>query len=80
MGCGSALAGIIVGMVLVVRKLILREQIDAGWTSLMALMFLLSGILMIMLGLVGEYVGRIFITMNRSPQYIIEFDTEAGKA
>lgn len=80
MGCGSALAGIIVGIVLVVRKLILREQIDAGWTSLMALMFLLSGILMIMLGLVGEYVGRIFITMNRSPQYIIEFDTEAGKA
>ena len=64
-----------VGLVLIVRKLILRDQIDAGWTSLVALMLLLFGILMIMMGLVGEYVGRIFITMNRSPQYIIEFDT-----
>ncbi len=79
-GCGSALAGLIVGLVLVIRKLILKEQIDAGWTSLMAMMLLLFGVLMIMMGLVGEYVGRIFITMNRSPQYVIEFDTakEAG--
>jgi len=75
-GCGSALMGLIVGVVLVVRKLILKEQIDAGWTSLMALMLFLFGILMIMMGLVGEYVGRIFISMNRNPQYVIEFDTE----
>ncbi len=75
-GSGSAMAGIIVGLVLVIRKLILREEIDAGWTSLMALMLLLFGVLMIMMGLVGEYVGRIFITINRSPQYIVEFDTE----
>ena len=74
-GSVSALAGVAVGLVLIVRKLILRDQIDAGWTSLVALMLLLFGILMIMMGLVGEYVGRIFITMNRSPQSIIEFDT-----
>lgn len=80
-GC-SALGGLIVGLVLVVRKLILREEIDAGWTSMMAMMLLLFGVTLIMLGLVGEYVGRIFITINRSPQYIIEYDTqrpEAGK-
>ena len=76
LGGGSALAGVIVGIVLVIRKLILREQIDAGWTSLMAMMLLLFGVVMIMLGLVGEYVGRIFITINRSPQYVIEYDTE----
>ena len=46
------------------------------------MMLLLFGVTLIMLGLVGEYVGRIFITINRSPQYIIEYDTqrpEAGK-
>ena len=30
-----------------------------------------GGILMLMLGLVGEYVGRIYISINRSPQYVI---------
>ena len=74
-GSGTALAGLIVGLVLVIRKLILREDIDAGWTSMMALMLFLFGVLMIMMGLVGEYVGRVFISMNRSPQYVIEYDT-----
>lgn len=76
LGSGSALAGVIVGLVLVIRKLILREEIDAGWTSLMALMLFLFGVVMITLGLVGEYVGRVFISMNRNPQYVIEYDTE----
>jgi len=76
LGSGSALAGVIVGLVLVIRKLILQEEIDAGWTSLMALMLFLFGVVMITLGLVGEYVGRVFISMNRNPQYVIEYDTE----
>lgn len=76
LGSLTALGGLVTGAVLVVRKLILREQIDAGWTSMMALLLLLFGILMIVMGLVGEYVGRIFISMNRRPQYVIELDTE----
>ena len=55
---------------------LMGRDFNEGWTSLVALMLLLSGILMSMLGLVGEYVGRIFISMNRSPQYVIEYDTE----
>ena len=78
-GSGTALAGLIVGVVLVIRKLILRENIDAGWTSMMALMLFLFGVLMIMMGLVGEYVGRVFISMNRSPQYVIEYDTASSQ-
>ena len=76
MGSATALGGLIVGLVLVVRKLILREQIDAGWTSMVALLLLLFGVLMVVMGLVGEYVGRIFLSMNRKPQYVIEYDTE----
>ena len=75
-GSGTALAGLIVGVVLVIRKLILRENIDAGWTSMMALMLFLFGVLMIMMGLVGEYVGRTYISANRAPQYVIRERTE----
>ena len=76
-GCVSSVSGVLLGIVLIIRKLILKDGVDEGWTSLMAMMLILSGILMMMLGLVGEYVGRIFITMNRSPQYVIKYDSAA---
>ena len=47
---------------------------------MMAMMLLLFGVTMIMLGLVGEYVGRIFISINRSPQYVIKYDTKRPEA
>ncbi len=78
-GCLSSVAGVLLGIILIIRKLILRDHVDEGWTSLMAMMLILSGILMMMMGLVGEYVGRIFITMNRSPQYVIKYDTEKSQ-
>ena len=74
-GCVSSVSGVLLGLILILRKLILRDDVDAGWTSLMAMMLILSGILMMMLGLIGEYVGRIFVTMNRSPQYVIKYDS-----
>ena len=80
LGSGCAGIGVAVGIILVIRKLILREQIDAGWTSLMALMLFLFGVTMIMLGLVGEYVGRVFVSLNRNPQYVIEYDTEGPES
>ena len=74
-GCLSSIAGVLLGILLIIRKLVLRDVVDEGWTSLMAVMLILSGIMMMMMGLVGEYVGRVFITMNRSPQYVIKYDS-----
>ena len=71
----TAFAGLVVGLILVIMKL-RGMDFNEGWTSLVALMLFLFGVLMAMLGLVGEYVGRIFISINRRPQYVIEFDTE----
>lgn len=42
-----------------------------GWTSLMAFQAILGGTILIMLGLVGEYVGRIYISINRTPQFVV---------
>ena len=38
----------------------------------MAVLVFFGGMIMIMLGLIGEYVGRIYICMNHSPQYVIK--------
>lgn len=77
LGCCAAALGIVMGLVLVIQKLILGDQIDAGWTSLMAMFLLLDGTMMMMLGLIGEYVGRIYVAQNKSPQYVIKYDCSA---
>ncbi len=38
----------------------------------MAALMVIGGIIMMMLGIIGEYIGRIYICLNRSPQYVIK--------
>ncbi len=42
-----------------------------GWASTAAAVLLLSGVQLLMLGLIGEYLGRLFMTANRKPQAIV---------
>lgn len=42
-----------------------------GWSSIMAVMLILGGAILMVLGLIGEYVGRIFMCTNAAPQFVI---------
>lgn len=42
-----------------------------GWSSTMAILLLLGGMILMVLGLIGEYVGRIFMCSNAAPQYVV---------
>ncbi len=44
---------------------------DYGWGSLMAALLIFSGTQLVMLGLIGEYIGRMFLTVNRRPQSVV---------
>ena len=70
LGVITAMVGFIMGLVIIIRK-ITNPSIAAGWTSIMSINLLLSGIMMLMLGLIGEYIGRLYICINRTPQYVI---------
>lgn len=43
----------------------------AGWSSLMTVFLIIGGAILLMLGIIGEYIGRIYISINNSPQYVI---------
>ena len=49
----------------------LNPAVPLGVSSLMSAVVFLGGMIMLMLGLIGEYVGRIYISLNNSPQYVI---------
>lgn len=74
-GVTFAGAGFLYGIYTIVKKLV-NPGVPLGFSSLMAAVVFIGGMLMIMLGLIGEYIGRIYISINNSPQYVIREETE----
>lgn len=70
LGVLFACMGFLFGLYIVIRKL-LHPEILIGYSSLMAVQLFSSGIVMAILGMIGEYVGRIYISLNNSPQYVV---------
>ncbi|MBS6821346.1 MAG: glycosyltransferase [Roseburia sp.] len=69
-GFGLSLLSIIAAVVVLIRK-ILNPAMALGWPSLMIVICFFSGIQLMFLGLIGEYIGRMFLGLNRQPQYVI---------
>ena len=63
-------SGFLYGIYTVIKRLI-NPAVPLGFSSLMSAVVFLGGMIMLMLGLIGEYVGRIYISLNNSPQYVI---------
>lgn len=66
-----AFLSFVAGIFIIVRKII-DPTIAAGYSSLITVILFCSGVLLLQLGLLGEYVGRIYIAANRYPQYVIK--------
>ena len=69
-GGGSAGVGFLYGLYTIIKRL-LNPNVPMGFSSTMAAIVFFGGMIMVMLGLIGEYIGRIYISMNNSPQYVI---------
>lgn len=74
-GILSAFAGFIYAAGIIVRK-ISNPAVAVGWSSTMAAILIMGGLILFMLGIVGEYIGRIYICINHTPQYVIKETTE----
>ena len=49
-----------------------------GWGSLMAALLVFSGTQLVLLGLIGEYIGRMFLTVNQRPQSVVREVVRGG--
>lgn len=64
-------AGGLLGAIIVLLRKLLIPTTAMGWSSVMVAIFFFSGIIMLFLGIIGEYIGRMFLGMNHQPQYVI---------
>ncbi|MCR5595481.1 MAG: glycosyltransferase family 2 protein [Lachnospiraceae bacterium] len=73
MYCGlfTAFVGFLFLIYVLIVKLSNNPNTPLGWSSTMAVILLIGGMNLIVLGMIGEYIGRMYISMNNSPQYVI---------
>lgn len=63
--------GILAALVVLIRKLV-DPTLSMGWPSLMCAISFFFGLTFMFLGMIGEYLGRMFLGMNKEPQYVIK--------
>ena len=68
-GALTAFLGFIYALVIIIKHFV-DSSVPAGWSSTMALQLVLGGIILVVLGLIGEYIGRIYMCINASPQFV----------
>jgi len=62
--------GFVWALYLVIKKLV-NPNVMVGYTSIVVVILICSGLLMLLMGLIGEYIGRLFLVANNIPQYVV---------
>ena len=65
-----ALVGFAYGIYTVIKKFLV-PQVPIGFSSLMSALMFIGGMVLLMMGLIGEYIGRMYICMNNAPQFVV---------
>jgi polyisoprenyl-phosphate glycosyltransferase len=70
MGILFSLVGFLFGIYFVLRSIFGNIEV-AGWTTLVCLNLFIGGLLLLSLGVIGEYIGRSYLKLNHKPQFVI---------
>ena len=73
-GAVFAVLGIIYGIYTVIKKFVLPD-VQIGFSALMSAVVFMGGAIMLLLGMIGEYLGRLYISQNKNPQFVIRETT-----
>lgn len=76
-GLACSVLGLALGVEVLVERLV-RPGVPVGWASVLVPVVLFSGVQLVMLGLLGEYLGRLFLTENQTPQFVVREVVESG--
>ena len=70
LGIFSAMAGVLISILVIINKIIYPD-IPMGWSSTLCVMVVFFGLVLMVLGIIGEYLGKIILILNNTPQYIV---------
>ena len=73
-GAVFALFGFAYGIYTIIKKFV-NPIVPVGFSALMSAVMFIGGMIMLMLGMIGEYLGRLYISQNKNPQFVIRETT-----
>ena len=73
-----SIVGLVLTLVFFIEK-INNPELPMGWTSLMVSIFLLGSLQLFAIGMVGEYLGRMFLSTGGKPQFVVRSLTNCSK-
>lgn len=71
MGYFISFCSIVAATIVFIRKLV-HPALTVGWASMIIAIFFSLGMILAFMGLIGEYIGRMYIQINNEPQYVIK--------
>lgn len=71
LGSVFALVALVLMVIVLIRSLTGPSSV-AGWSSTIISVLFLGGVQLLCIGLLGEYIGRIYLSVNRTPQYVVK--------
>lgn len=77
LGLGFGFLGAVAAAI-VIAEAIVSDKPPQGWASLMVAVLVLAGVQLMVLGVIGEYLGRMFLAVNRKPQYLVREIVRGG--
>ena len=79
MGALLFLLGIAATVVVIIRRLLIPET-PIGWASMMCVILVLFGILFLLIGILGEYMGKVVLTANNTPRFVVREELNTQKS
>ena len=70
LGLSMSILGLLYTIIIIIEK-VLNPEIPPGYSSTIIFILIFSGLQLIFLGIIGEYLGRLFISQSKAPQYFI---------
>lgn len=70
-GFFSSTMGFLLAIYFLVKFLLGLEPL-IGWTSLIMVILILGGLILLALGIIGKYIGQMYLTINNSPKYVVK--------
>lgn len=74
-GCTMMFVSIICAVALAVRQMIYHNSVD-GWTSMVIIILALSGMQLFFLGIIGQYMAKMYMETKHRPHYIVHHSSE----
>lgn len=68
----TSFVGSLIALIIIVLRTLIYGDPTAGWPSLVSIFLLVGGMILLSLGIIGKYIGKIFIEVKNRPIYIVK--------